>query len=73
MAAGRTVGFGVLGAMLGGAAGGVAGFLGGLAWTTVAHTSSFEGKSGFVVVFWLLAGVVAGLVAGAVIGVKKGR
>ena len=47
-------------------AGGLLGFLGGLAWTELAATSGFEGYSGFVVVYWLLAGLVLGLIAGLI-------
>ncbi len=47
-------------------AGGLLGFLGGLAWTGFAATSGFEGYSGFVVVYWLLGGVIAGFIAGLV-------
>jgi hypothetical protein len=46
--------------------GGLLGFLGGLAWTELAATSGFEGYSGFVVVYWLLAGLVLGLIAGLI-------
>ena len=45
----------LLGLVLGGVAGGVVGLLGGLAYTELAGTSSFEGYSGFVVAFWILA------------------
>jgi hypothetical protein len=47
-------------------AGGALGFLGGLAWTELAATSGFEGYSGFVVVYWLFAGLVLGLAAGLI-------
>jgi hypothetical protein len=47
-------------------AGGLLGFLGGLTWTELAATSGFEGYSGFVVVYWLLGGVILGLIAGLI-------
>ncbi len=47
-------------------AGGLLGFLGGLAWTELAATSGFEGYSGFVVIYWLLAGLILGLFAGLI-------
>jgi hypothetical protein len=46
--------------------GGLLGFLGGLAWTELAATSGFEGYSGFVVIYWLLGGVMLGLIAGLI-------
>ncbi len=55
---GATIGTGVLGAAIGGA-----GMLGlGLLWVRWYRVSSFEGKSGYFVVFLTLVGVVAGLV-----------
>ena len=51
--------------------GGLLGFLGGLAYTELADTSGFEGYSGFVVIYWLLAGIVLGLAAGVIIAVRR--
>lgn len=53
--------------------GGGTGLLGGLAWVELAGTSGFEGYSGFVVIYWALAGILVGLAAGAVFGAKSGR
>ena len=72
MSAGR-IGFALLGLVLGGIAGGVLGLLGGLAYTTLAETSGFEGYSGFVVAAWLLGGIVIGLIVGLVMGLKLSR
>jgi hypothetical protein len=44
------------------------GRLGGLAYTEIARTSDFEGYSGFVVGFWLLAGIILGMIAGPLVG-----
>ncbi|WP_373504722.1 hypothetical protein [Aestuariivirga sp.] len=71
MGAGRTFGFGVLGFVLGAIAGGVLGLLGGLGYTTLAETSGFEGYSGFVVVYWIIGGIVLGAVAGAAFGARR--
>jgi hypothetical protein len=60
MTAGRKITIVILSPLIGG----VIGFLGGLAWTELANTSGFEGYSGFVVVYWLVAGLVLGLAAG---------
>lgn len=68
----RKIGFGFLGAILGGIGGGLLGLGGGLAWITLAATSSFEGYSGFVAGYWMLGGVVGGLVAGAWMGARRG-
>ena len=72
MSAGRKAGFGFLGLVLGAMAGGVAGLGIGTAYVELAGVSSFEGASGYAVVFWILAGIVCGAIAGAIIGVKKG-
>lgn len=73
MATARRVGFALLGMILGAAAGGGAGIGGGLLYTTLAQTSGFEGYSGFVVAFWMLAGGLVGLVAGLVTGLRLAR
>jgi hypothetical protein len=59
MTTGRKIGIVILSPLLGG----FLGSLGGLAWTELADTSGFEGYSSFVVVYWLLGGVVLGLIA----------
>lgn len=77
MSAGRTFGLGLLGAVAGGASGGGLGLLGGLAYTSLADVSGFEGLSGYAVAFWMLGGIVLGLILGIVAGValarRKGR
>jgi hypothetical protein len=72
MGTGRKIGLGVLGLVLGAIAGGALGLGGGLAWTTLLQTSSFEGYSGLVIVSWILAGAALGALAGAVLGILKG-
>lgn len=67
MSLARRLAFAVLGITLGASGGGVAGLLGGLAYTEIAHTSGFEGYSGFVVAFWMLGGIVLGMIAGLVV------
>lgn len=73
MASGRTLGFAFLGALIGAAVGCALGLGGGLAWITLAGTSSFEGQSGFVVGFWILAGIILGLVFGAIRAARWSR
>jgi len=68
MAVGGRIGVAFLGLILGSALGAGIGLLGGLAWTTLAGTSSFEGYSGFVVAFWMLGGLLFGMVAGPLVG-----
>jgi hypothetical protein len=72
MSAGRKIAFGLLGLVGGTVAGGALGLGGGLAWTELMNTSSFEGYSGFVVVYWILAGIVLGGAAGLLFGAVKG-
>jgi hypothetical protein len=62
MKTGRKIGIVILSPLIGGALG----FLGGLAWTELAGTSGFQGYSGFVVVYWLFAGLILGLIAGLI-------
>jgi hypothetical protein len=62
MTTGRKIGTVILSPLIGG----LLGFLGGLAWTELAATSGFEGYSGFVVIYWLFAGVMLGLIAGLI-------
>lgn len=63
---------GLLGTAGGMIAGGAVGLGGGLAWTSLTHTSGFEGYSGFVVAYWILAGVILGGCAGLFFGVRLG-
>jgi hypothetical protein len=73
MAAARRLGFAALGLLLGGALGAGAGLLGGLAYTELAGTSGFEGYSGYVVVAWLVVGMLLGVVIGTILGARLGR
>jgi hypothetical protein len=73
MSAARTLGFAGLGIVLGGGAGAGLGLLGGLAYTSLAGTSGFEGYSGYVVGLWMLFGVAAGIVAGLAAGINLAR
>ncbi len=73
MSAARTFGFALLGAVIGAATGAGLGLLGGLGHTELASVSGFEGYSGFVVAYWMLAGCVLGLLVGIFAGVKLAR
>jgi hypothetical protein len=73
MSAGRMLGFGLLAAILGTMLGGGLGLAGGLAFTELADTSGFEGYSGYVAAYWMLAGGLLGLVVGGVYGAYLGR
>jgi hypothetical protein len=68
--AGKIIALGGLGLIAGAIAGGLAGLGSGLAWTSLAGTSGFEGYSGFVVAYWMLGGIIAGALAGAIFGVR---
>jgi hypothetical protein len=58
---------GCAGFFLGAIAGGVIGIGLGFLWTTVFHTTSFEGYSGMLVFFTFMPiGIIVGAVAGAV-------
>jgi hypothetical protein len=58
---------GCVGLFLGAILGGVIGVLLGFAWTSVFHTSSFEGYSGMLVFFTFMPiGIILGAVIGAV-------
>jgi hypothetical protein len=57
--------------LLGPLTGGFLGFLGGLVWIELVGTTGFEGYSGFVVAYWLLAGVVSGLIAGLFMAIRR--
>lgn len=70
MSAGRSFGLALLGAVAGAAAGGGLGLLGGFVYTSVAATSGFEGYAGFVVMYWLLAGLLLGLGTGIWAGLR---
>ena len=71
MAAGRTIGIALIGLIVGSIAGGLAGLLCGLVYTQLATISEFEGYSGFVVAYWILAGIMVGIVAGLIFGVRR--
>jgi hypothetical protein len=73
MPAGRAIGFALIGVLAGGALGGGAGVLSGLAYTSFAETSNFEGYSGYVVAFWMLAGIFLGVIAGIITGARLAR
>ena len=66
-------GLALLGLVLGCGAGGGIGLLGGLLYTELAGTGSFEGYSGFVVAYWILGGLVIGMIAGLVAALKWSR
>ena len=70
MCAARTVTLIVLGIILGGAAGAGLGIAAGLGYTTLAHTSNFEGQSGYVVAFWMLFGIILGALAGPFLALR---
>jgi hypothetical protein len=72
MSAGRKIAFGLLGLVAGAVVGGASGLGGGLAWTELMNTSSFEGYSGYVAVAWTLAGIMLGAAAGLIFGAVKG-
>ena len=57
---------GLIGLFLGAIAGGVIGIGAGFLWTTVFHTSDFEGYSGMLVFFTFMPiGIIVGAVLGA--------
>jgi hypothetical protein len=57
----------------GGILGGILGLLGGLGYTELAGTSGFEGYSGFVVVFWMLGGILIGIIIGPILVLRRVR
>jgi branched-subunit amino acid ABC-type transport system permease component len=65
----------ILGLFLGGIVGGVAGVALGFLYTTLAHTTSFEGYSGMLVFFTFMPiGIIFGALIGAVgLGFVGGR
>lgn len=70
MSVAARIGLALLGLVLGGAAGGGLGLVGGLLYTELAGTSGFEGYAGYVVVVWMLGGILVGLVAGLIVAVR---
>ena len=63
----KIVGPALIGLFLGAIAGGVLGVILGLVWTSVFHTSSFEGYSGMLVFFTFMPiGIILGAAIGAV-------
>ena len=63
----KIVMLGLIGLILGAILGGVIGVGLGFAWTTVFHTSSFEGYSGMLVFFTFMPiGIIAGALTGAI-------
>lgn len=71
MSVARRLGLAFLGFLLGALTGGVLGLGSGLAYVTVAATSSFEGYSGYVVVLWVLAGIALGMFVGIFVGLRR--
>ena len=63
----KVVMLGLMGFVLGAIAGGVIGVGLGFVWTSVFHTSSFEGYSGMLVFFTFMPiGIILGGLAGAI-------
>jgi hypothetical protein len=63
----KVVMLGLMGFVLGAIAGGVIGVGPGFVWTSVFHTSSFEGYSGMLVFFTFMPiGIILGGLAGAI-------
>jgi hypothetical protein len=73
MAAGRSVGFALIGAIAGAVLGGGAGVFVGLAFNSIADTSDFEGFSGYVVALCMVCGVISGFLAGILTGLRMAR
>lgn len=73
MSAAISFGLGLLGAIICAATGAGLGLLGGLGYTELASVSGFEGYSGFVVGYWILAGLVLGILIGFFAGMKLAR
>ena len=65
----------LIGLFIGAVVGAILGVCAGLAWTTIFHTTSFEGYSGMLVFFTFMPiGLVIGAIAGAVgFGVMASR
>ncbi len=71
----KVVMLGLIGFLLGAIAGGVIGIGLGVVWTSVFHTSSFEGYSGMLMFFTFMPiGIILGGLAGAIgLGVLAAR
>jgi hypothetical protein len=71
----KVVMLGLIGFLLGAIAGGVIGIGLGFVWTSVFHTSSFEGYSGMLVFFTFMPiGIILGGLAGAIgLGILAAR
>ncbi len=63
----------LLGLLVGAFLGGGGGLLLGLGYTASAGTSCFEGQCGFVVVLWMLGGLVVGAAAGPLVALRMTR
>jgi hypothetical protein len=62
----KIVMLGLIGLFFGAIFGGVLGVCAGLAWTTIFHTSDFEGYSGMLVFFTFMPiGIIGGALLGA--------
>lgn len=61
----------LIGVLLGASVGAGVGLGAGLAYTTLAETSGFEGESGFVVAYWMLAGIILGVIAGPTLLLRR--
>jgi hypothetical protein len=63
----KVVLLGLIGLILGAIVGAIAGVVLGLVWTSVSHTSSFEGYSGMLVFYsFMPIGTIVGALSGAV-------
>ena len=69
--AARKIGQVFLGSVIGAVAGGVAGLGIGTAYVELANVSSFEGASGYAVVFWIFAGILCGAIAGVLVALRN--
>ncbi len=69
----RAAGLVFLGLFAGGIVGGLVGLGVGLAYTQLANVSRFEGYSGFVVGYWIVAGIAFGVLAGFAIAMRRAR
>jgi hypothetical protein len=71
MALGHKIGLLLIGLLAGGIAGGLVGLCAGLAHTQLASVSGFEGYSGYMVAYWILAGIAFGALVGIVLAVRR--
>jgi len=71
MSVAARIGLALLGLVVGGAVGGGLGLGGGLLYTELAGTSGFEGLAGYVVVVWMLGGILLGLIAGLIVALRR--